>query len=110
MGVVYNTATASAMGTTGSGSEGATGAALGIDDAVASSLATAIGGLFVASTSLAAPSAPLVLAAAFSLAGAVGAVSLVPAGRLGARGATRRLIRSRRRSVSASAACERTPA
>ncbi len=83
MGAVYNTATASAMAATGPGGEGTTGAALGIVDAVASSVATAIGGLLFAAVPLDAPSAPLWVAAAFVLAAAVGAVSLVPAGRLG---------------------------
>jgi hypothetical protein len=82
MGVVYNAATASAMLATGTGGEGTTGAALGIVDAVASSVATAVVGLFVAATSLSAPSAPLAVAAAFLLAAAVGAAALVPAGRL----------------------------
>jgi MFS family permease len=82
MGVVYNTATASAMLATGAGGEGTTGAALGIVDAVASSVATAVVGVFVAATSLTAPSAVFAVAAAFLLAAAVGAAALVPAGRL----------------------------
>ena len=86
MGFAYNTATASAMSATYAGAEGATGAALGITDAVASSLSTAIGGVLLAVAPLARGAAPVFVVAAFVLAAAVGAASLAPARRLGAHG------------------------
>lgn len=82
MGVVYTAATASAMQDTPAGSEGAAGAALGIADAVATSVATALGGVFVALAPLSAGAAPLPLVSAFGLAACVGAASLGLAARL----------------------------
>ena len=87
MGVVYNTASASAMSATPPAREGATGAILGITDAVASSLATALAGLFLAASSLAPGQTPRPLVLAFGLAGAVAALGVLPAGRLGERAA-----------------------
>jgi len=72
MGVVYSTATASAMDAAPAGAEGAAGSALGIADAVAAGLATALGGVFVAAAPLAAGETPLWLVAAFALAALVG--------------------------------------
>jgi predicted MFS family arabinose efflux permease len=82
MGVAYTAATASAMDATRAGGEGAAGAALGIVDAVASSAATALGGVFLAAAPLSAGVAPLPILAAFGLAAAVGSASLGIASRL----------------------------
>ena len=92
MGVVYNTASASAMSATPPAREGATGAILGITDAVASSVATAIAGLFLAASALEPGEPPRPLLLAFALAAAVAALGLAPAGRLGARGGAPRAL------------------
>jgi predicted MFS family arabinose efflux permease len=86
MGIAYNTATASAMEATRSGGEGVAGAALGITDAIASSVSTALGGWLLAAVPLAPGVTPGFVVAAFVLAGLVGAASLAPARRLRAAG------------------------
>ncbi len=82
MGIVYTTATAAAMRACAAGAEGATGAALGITDALSSSLATAVGGAFVARAPLAAGAAPSLLIASFAIAAALGCASWWPARRM----------------------------
>jgi MFS family permease len=91
MGVVYNAASASAMSATPPAREGATGAILGISDAVASSVATAIAGVFLAASGLTLGEAPRPLLLAFALAATVAALGLAPAGRLGPARAQARL-------------------
>jgi predicted MFS family arabinose efflux permease len=82
MGLAYQTATDAAMRAAPAGAEGATGAALGLTDALSAAAATAIGGALLAAAPLALGVAPLPLLAAFAIAAAVGAASLVPARRL----------------------------
>jgi hypothetical protein len=62
--------------------EGATSAVLGITDAVASSIATALGGVALAASALAPGEAPGAVVGAFLAAAAVAGASLVPAARL----------------------------
>jgi predicted MFS family arabinose efflux permease len=82
MGVAYQTATDAAMRAAPAGAEGATGAALGLTDALASAAATAVGGALLAAVPLARGTAPIPLLVAFAVAAAMGAASLVPARRL----------------------------
>jgi predicted MFS family arabinose efflux permease len=82
MGFAYQTATDSAMRAARPGAEGATGAALGLTDALAAGLSTAIGGALLAAAPLARGSPPVFLLVAFAVAAAMGAASLVPARRL----------------------------
>jgi predicted MFS family arabinose efflux permease len=79
MGVVYQTATAAAMRTSAVGSEGATGALLGITDALSVAAATAVCGAFLGVAPLAAGVTPLALIAGFGCAGAFGLASLASA-------------------------------
>lgn len=83
MGVAYQTATDAAMRAARPGSEGATGAALALSDALASSTATAIGGALLAAAPLVRDAPPGFLLTAFALAAAAGAAGFVPARRLG---------------------------
>jgi predicted MFS family arabinose efflux permease len=82
MGVAYQTATDGAMRAAPAGAEGATGAALGLTDALAAAAATATGGALLAVAPLAPGSPPVFLLIAFVVAAAMGAASLVPARRL----------------------------
>ncbi len=59
------------------GAEGATGAALGICDALSASLATAVGGALLAHAPLVPNTAPQDLIAGFVFAAALGALTLV---------------------------------
>ncbi len=82
MGIAYQTATAAAMRTSRAGNEGATGAALGVTDALAIFATTGIGGAFLAHAPLARGAAPISLLTGFALATAFGALSLWTAKRL----------------------------
>jgi MFS family permease len=82
MGVAYTAATAAAMRASPAGGEGATGAALGITDALCASVATAIGGVLLARSPLVAGGAPDLLVAGFVTAAALGVATLWPARRL----------------------------
>jgi len=82
MGIAYQTATAAAMRTSRMGNEGATGAALGITDALAIAASTAACGAFLHAAPLALGVAPSALLLGFALAAALGLVSLWTATRL----------------------------
>jgi len=82
MGIAYQTATAAAMRTADAGSEGVTGAALGITDALAIAASTGACGAFLAREPLAFGVAPVVLIAGFALATGLGLASLWSAQRL----------------------------
>jgi predicted MFS family arabinose efflux permease len=82
MGIAYQTATAAAMRTASAGNEGATGAALGITDALAIALATGACGALLERAPLALGVAPAALLAGFALASACGLASLWTATRL----------------------------
>jgi MFS family permease len=82
MGIAYQTATAAAMRTAVAGSEGATGAALGITDALAIAASTGACGAFLAREPLALGVAPAALIAGFALATLLGLASLWTAQRL----------------------------
>ncbi len=79
MGVVYQAATAAAMRTSRVGTEGATGAALGVTDALSIAASTALCGAFLARAPLALGAVPTALLAGFGLVGAAGLASLVTA-------------------------------
>jgi predicted MFS family arabinose efflux permease len=79
MGIAYQAATAAAMRTSSAGSEGATSAALGITDALAIALATAVCGAFLGAAPLAHGEMPTMLLAGFALATVLGLGSLVSA-------------------------------
>jgi hypothetical protein len=79
MGIAYQAATAAAMRTSSSGSEGATSAALGVTDALTIALATAVCGAFLGAAPLVRGEAPSTLLAGFALATALGLGSLVSA-------------------------------
>jgi hypothetical protein len=82
MGIAYQTATAAAMRTSRMGNEGATGAALGITDALAIAASTAACGAFLHAAPLALGVAPSALLLGFALAAALGLASLWTATRL----------------------------
>jgi predicted MFS family arabinose efflux permease len=79
MGVAYQTATASTMAASPPGAEGATGAALGLVDALSSASATALGGALLGAAPLAPGVAPVFVFTAFGLAAGAGAASLLAA-------------------------------
>jgi predicted MFS family arabinose efflux permease len=87
MGIAYQTATAAAMRTSRAGNEGATGAALGITDALAIAASTGVCGAFLEREPLALGVAPTTLLAGFALAAAFGLASLWTATRLRPAGA-----------------------
>jgi predicted MFS family arabinose efflux permease len=82
MGIAYQTATAAAMRTSRAGNEGATGAALGITDALAIAASTGVCGAFLHAAPLALGVAPTALLTGFGLAAALGLLSLWTATRL----------------------------
>jgi predicted MFS family arabinose efflux permease len=82
MGIAYQTATAAAMRTSRAGNEGATGAALGITDALAIAASTGVCGAFLERAPLALGVAPVALLSGFALAAAFGLASLWTATRL----------------------------
>jgi hypothetical protein len=82
MGIGYQTATAAAMRTSHAGNEGATGAALGITDALAIAASTGVCGAFLERAPLALGVTPAPLLTGFALATAVGAASFWTAARL----------------------------
>jgi predicted MFS family arabinose efflux permease len=82
MGIAYQTATAAAMRSARPGSEGATGAALGVTDALAIAASTGVCGAFLEREPLAHGVAPEMLLAGFALATALGTASLWTATRL----------------------------
>ncbi|HEY8122258.1 MAG TPA: MFS transporter [Myxococcota bacterium] len=82
MGIAYQTATAAAMRTSRMGSEGATGAALGVTDALAIAVSTGVCGAFLEREPLALGVAPTALLAGFALALACGLASVWTATRL----------------------------
>jgi predicted MFS family arabinose efflux permease len=86
MGIAYQAATAAAMRTSAPGSEGATGAALGIIDALSVAGGTALCGAFLARAPLALGVTPTALLAGFALVTAAGLASLATASRLHPRG------------------------
>lgn len=79
MGVVYQTATAAAMRTSVAGNEGATGAVLGMTDALCVAASTAMCGAFLAAAPLSLGVTPRALIAGFALAAALGLGSVVSA-------------------------------
>jgi MFS family permease len=82
MGVAYQTATTAAMRTSHAGNEGATGAALGITDALAIALATGVCGAFLEREPLALGVVPTSLLGGFALATALGLASVWTATRM----------------------------
>jgi predicted MFS family arabinose efflux permease len=82
MGIAYQTATAAAMRTSRAGNEGATGAALGITDALAIAASTGVCGAFLHAAPLALGVPPIRLLSGFTLAMAFGLASLWTATRL----------------------------
>jgi predicted MFS family arabinose efflux permease len=82
MGIAYQTATAAAMRTSRAGNEGATGAALGITDALAIAASTGACGAFLHAAPLALGVPPIPLLSGFTLAMAFGLASLWTATRL----------------------------
>jgi hypothetical protein len=82
MGIAYQTATAAAMRTSSPGNEGATGAALGMTDALAIAASTGVCGIFLRQGALAPGVTPRSLLTGFALAAAFGVASLWTARRL----------------------------
>jgi predicted MFS family arabinose efflux permease len=82
MGIAYQTATAAAMRTSRAGNEGATGAALGITDALAIAASTGACGAFLHAAPLVLGVAPVALLSGFALALTFGLASLWTATRL----------------------------
>jgi predicted MFS family arabinose efflux permease len=82
MGIAYQTATAAAMRTSRLDNEGATGAALGITDALAIAASTGACGAFLRAAPLALGVAPVELLLGFALASLLGLASLWTATRL----------------------------
>ena len=82
MGIVYQAATTAAMRTSREGSEGATGAALGITDALSIAGSTALCGAFLAREPLARGSVPVSLLVGFALVAGAGLASIATAKRL----------------------------
>ncbi len=82
MGIAYNTATVAAMGDTPEGSEGTTSTALGMVDALAISLATGLGGAWLAAAERAGAEPGEPLAPIWAAAAAVALLALLAARRL----------------------------